>query len=98
MADEDRSFAPKTVQANRARTQGLGVGQEEMNLQRDPDRETFATDPQRTEPFDQSLDPTTNSDRPMAADFSGQEPGDVRADDDGTARGPVATALDDRNR
>ncbi|MDB5447459.1 MAG: hypothetical protein JWQ97_2776 [Phenylobacterium sp.] len=56
MADEDRSFAPNTVQANRARTQGLGVGQREMDLQRDPGREEHAIDPERTEPFDTHLE------------------------------------------
>jgi hypothetical protein len=56
MADEDRSFAPNTVQANRARTQGLGVGQKELDLQRDPSREEHAIDPHRTEPFDTRLE------------------------------------------
>lgn len=48
---ENRSFNPTTPQANRAAEQGLGVGRKEMNAQRDPGRESFATDPQRTEPF-----------------------------------------------
>lgn len=97
MAEEDRTFSPSTVQANRARTQGLGVGQEEIDRQLDPDRDTYATDPQRTEPFDQSLDPTTNSDRPSQADFSGQEPGDVRDSKTATRSGPESSPLDDRN-
>lgn len=86
MADEDRSFAPSTVSSNRAQTQGLGVGQEEMDKQQAPDGQAQATDPQRTEPFDQSLDPTTNADRPAQADFAGQEP------EDANRRPPAATS------
>lgn len=51
MADEDRTFQPRQAEVNRARQQGLGVGQSEMDLQRDPGREQAATDPERTEPF-----------------------------------------------
>jgi hypothetical protein len=51
MADEDRTFQPRQAEVNRARQQGLGVGQTEMDLQRDPDRNLSATDPERTEPF-----------------------------------------------
>lgn len=51
MADEDRTFQPRQAEVNRARQQGLGVGQTEMDLQRDPGREASATDPERTEPF-----------------------------------------------
>jgi len=37
MADpEDRSFDPSTPEANRARQQGLGVGQRELEAQGDP--------------------------------------------------------------
>lgn len=96
MPEEDRSFAPSTVQANRARAQGLGVGQEELNAQKDEDRNIHAADPERTEPYDQSLPRTTNADRPGEADFSGQEPGD--ADEEQTATtAPQESALDDRN-
>jgi hypothetical protein len=52
MADEDRTFLPTEAQANRARQQGLGVGQKEMDAQRDPSREQHATVPDRTEAFD----------------------------------------------
>jgi hypothetical protein len=79
MANEKRGSAPDAVSANRAQTQGLGVGQEELSAQRVADQELHAIDPQRTEPFDQSLERTTNADRPSEADFSGQEPDDVRA-------------------
>lgn len=89
MADqEDRSFQPNTVSSNRGQMQGLGAGREEMDKQQAPDRGTHATSPQRTEPFDQSLDPTTNADRPSQADFSGQEPGEA----DGADRAPSASA------
>jgi hypothetical protein len=94
MADEDRSFAPSSVQTNRAEHQGLGVGQRELNAQRGADRNTFATDPERTEPFDETLDPTTNADRPSQADFSGQDVG--RPEMRPRAEQPGA-GLDDRN-
>lgn len=39
MADEeDRTFQPNQQQATRTRTQGAGVGQKEMDLQRDANR------------------------------------------------------------
>jgi hypothetical protein len=38
MADEDRSFDPTTTETNRGREQGLGVGQRELDAQRDPDQ------------------------------------------------------------
>jgi hypothetical protein len=76
--EEERTFAPNTVSSNRGQMQGLGAGRREMDAQQAPDRQQQAMDPQRTEPFDQSLDPTTNADRPSEADFSGQEPGDAQ--------------------
>jgi hypothetical protein len=36
MADQDRTFSPTEVEANRAAQQGLGVGQRELDAQRDP--------------------------------------------------------------
>ena len=69
MADEkDRSFTTGTSQANRARMQGLGVGQEEMDAQRDPNRFQTATNP-RDPALEGDLDGATNSDRPTQADF-----------------------------
>lgn len=80
MADEeDRSSAQRTVSANRAQSQGLGLGQRELNSQRVANPDLIATDPGRPEPFDESLDRTTNADRPAQADFSGQEPGEVQS-------------------
>jgi hypothetical protein len=38
VADEDRTFDPSQTEANRGREQGLGVGQRELNRQRDPDQ------------------------------------------------------------
>ena len=38
MADEDRTFSPSQTGASRTREQGNGVGQREMDLQRDPNR------------------------------------------------------------
>ncbi|HSV04775.1 MAG TPA: hypothetical protein VLI41_16385 [Phenylobacterium sp.] len=63
MAEDDRTFRTSTPAANRAERQGLGVGQKEMNAQRAPNRDQHATDPQRLEPFDQSLEPTPGDDR-----------------------------------
>jgi hypothetical protein len=97
MADENRSFAPTTVSANRGQMQGLGVGQEEIDKQLSPDRGAYATDPQRTEPFDESLDPTTNADRPSQADFSGQDVGGPETRGDSQAPAEPGAALDDRN-
>lgn len=68
MADEDRSFTPTPTEANRARQQGGGVGQEEMDLQRDPNRFQTATNPQQRS-FEGDLDGATNADRPSQADF-----------------------------
>lgn len=69
MADEDRSFSPNTVGANRTQMQGGGVGQEEMNLQRAPNRGQSATEPDRLTPFDTELEAGTGDDlgRPMGA-------------------------------
>lgn len=78
MADEKRSSTQDAISANRAQAQGQGVGQKQLNAQRVADQDLHAIDPQRPEPFDQSLDRTTNADRPSEADFSGQEPGDIR--------------------
>jgi hypothetical protein len=107
MADNDRSFAPNTVSSNRAQMQGLGVGQQELNKQRVANPDLYATDPERTEPFDESLDPTTNADRPSQADFAGQDVGPAEPPRKAKAAGKKASgerarapgaALDDRNR
>jgi hypothetical protein len=53
MADQDRTFSTSTVEANRAAQQGLGVGQRELDAERDPGEDlSAATDPERTEAFD----------------------------------------------
>jgi hypothetical protein len=82
MADnEDRTFAPNEAQTNRARTQGLGVGQQEMDLQRDPNRFQSATNP-RDPTLGGDLDDATNADRPSQADFGdGSTDGEDAADD-----------------
>jgi hypothetical protein len=36
MAEQDRSFSTNEVEANRAARQGLGVGQREIDAERDP--------------------------------------------------------------
>ena len=50
MANERPTFDPTQAQANRARSQGLGVGQREMDLQGDPTRDQHATDPREPLP------------------------------------------------
>jgi hypothetical protein len=79
MADEDRTFTPSTVSANRTQMQGGGVGQEEMNLQRSPNRGQGATEPDRTEGWDN--DPAG--------------PGGEARDDAGEARSFEATGEDE---
>jgi hypothetical protein len=37
-AASDRTYDPSQAEVNRGNRQGLGVGQTELNLQRDPDR------------------------------------------------------------
>ncbi len=37
-AASDRTFNPSLQQVNRSREQGLGIGEQEMDTQRDPDR------------------------------------------------------------
>ena len=51
MAEDPRTYQPSTVQSNRAAMQGNGVGQKDMDMQQQPNREEHATSPQRTEPF-----------------------------------------------
>ncbi|WP_374468084.1 hypothetical protein [Phenylobacterium sp.] len=52
MAEDPRTYQPSTTSVNRARMQGGGVGQQDMDMQQDPDRGTHATEPQRTEGWD----------------------------------------------
>ncbi|HYG28087.1 MAG TPA: hypothetical protein VD906_14440 [Caulobacteraceae bacterium] len=86
MADEqDRSFTTGTPQANRARMQGLGVGQEEMDAQRDPSRFQTATNPEERS-FDGDLEGATNADRPAQADFGDDEQAAANQNDDGGER------------
>lgn len=69
MADEERTFQPGPVEANRTRMQGGGVGQSEMDAQGDPTRGTSATAADRTEPFDTEQGFNQSGDRPSTADF-----------------------------
>lgn len=75
MAQEDRTFDPSRAATNRARMQGNGVGQTEMNQQRDPNRYQTATDPERTEAFDTDLEAAGGGDRgaPQAGRRQGGE-------------------------
>ena len=38
MADQDNTFDPSQTEVNRGREQGLGMGQRELDRQRDPDQ------------------------------------------------------------
>lgn len=70
MADEDRTFSPSTVSSNRTQMQGNGVGQEEMNRQRAPNRFQTATEEDRTEGWDN--DPAgTDAGAPASAGSDG---------------------------
>jgi hypothetical protein len=65
MADpNDRTFSTDAARANRAREQGLGQGQREMDAGRDPSRFQTATAPEQRA-FDRSLDtpPADGQDR-----------------------------------
>jgi hypothetical protein len=48
MAEDDRTFHTSTPEANRAETQGLGVGQRELDAQRSPG--------ESSEPVDEGLE------------------------------------------
>jgi hypothetical protein len=52
MAEDPRTYQPSTPQVNRARMQGGGVGQKDLDLQQDPDRSQHATSPERPEGWD----------------------------------------------
>ena len=84
MAEDDRTFRTSTPAANRAEMQGLGVGQKELNAQRSPNRSEYATDPDRTEPFDTELQVGPRGERP---DRPAAAPAEDRALDDRDAAG-----------
>ena len=109
MAEDDRTFRTSTPAANRGQMQGLGVGRKEMDAQQNASRDEYATDPQRTEPFDQSLQPPSGddlghefSDRgaadPSQGPGDGAQPrGEVRGPDEGRTFAEPSANLDDRN-
>jgi hypothetical protein len=66
--EQDRTASTDEVQANRGRGQGLGVGQREMDAQRDPNRLQTATNPEQRS-FEGDAEQATNPDRPSQADF-----------------------------
>jgi hypothetical protein len=87
MAEDPRTYMPTTPQVNRARTQGLGVGQKDLNLQRDPDRNEYATDPERLEPFvePETADETRDDDTQDSGEdrsFAGDDRDAAGTDDD----------------
>jgi hypothetical protein len=96
MADEqDRTFSPSQTETNRGRSQGLGVGQQEMNQQRDPNRFQTATNPEQRS-FDGDLDDATNADRPTQADFGdGSTDGEDAGQGSGEAPSRNAMGIND---
>lgn len=85
MADpNERTFSTDPAQANRAREQGLGQGQREMDAGRDPSRFQTATNPEQRS-FDGDLEAPTNADRPAQADF-GETPAEGGEAREGEAR------------
>lgn len=68
MAGPNERTSTSAADANRARMQGLGSGQREMDAGRDPSRTQDATAKEQRS-FDRSLDGATNADRPAEADF-----------------------------
>lgn len=88
MADEDRTFSTSTVSSNRTQMQGNGVGQEELNRQRAPNRLQTATEEDRTEGWDN--DPA-GIDAGAPASAAGDELDEERsfeASDDDAPSGP----------
>jgi hypothetical protein len=77
MADEPRTYSPSKVEATRARMQGLGAGQSDMDQQQDPSRERIATAADRPEPFDTEAGFSQSGDPPQTADF-GEETTEAR--------------------
>jgi hypothetical protein len=91
MADkQDRTPSPSDAETNRGRTQGLGVGQQEMNQQRDPDRFHTATNPEQRS-FEGDIEAPTNGDLPEA-DFGD---GPVDGEDTGAMPGRDAAGRGD---
>jgi hypothetical protein len=57
MPQDPQHYSPTVQEANRAREQGLGVGQRDLDTQRDPSRDETATAPDRLEPFETDRQP-----------------------------------------
>lgn len=94
MADQSKdTFSTDAAAANRARMQGGGVGQHEMDAQRDPSRFETATNPEQRS-FQGDLDEATNGDRPQQADFgdASTDGDDAAADDEDAEDEPGAAA------
>ena len=80
MVDEPRSFAPDTAAANQTRQQGGGVGQREMDAQRDPDRAADPTTPQPPAPAGEDDGATAGRDRGRFPERNAAGLDDVRGD------------------
>jgi hypothetical protein len=66
--DEPRTFSPTPTGATRAREQGLGVGQQELDSQGDPGGDGGPIAPDRTEPFRTESGPDAPADRDGISD------------------------------
>jgi len=95
MPDErNRTVSTDQVQANRGRQQGLGAGQREMDVQRDPSRSQTATNPEQRS-FGDDADRATNADHPSQADFGDSDIAQDRASAEGGPPLRNAAGLDD---
>jgi hypothetical protein len=83
------TFSTSPAAANRARQQGLGEGQRELDAGRDPSRRQAATNPEQRS-FEGDIEAPAGADRPGAADFSGKAGADAQPE-------APTSGLDDRN-
>lgn len=80
MADDKQRFDPDTSAANQTRQQGGGVGQREMDAQRDPDRAADPTAPMKPTPAGEDDGATAGPDRGRFPERNAAGRGDVRGD------------------
>jgi len=60
----DETYDPSTVEVNRGRLQGLGVGQKDLDYQRDPTEAASAEEYGRADDEGRTFDPGRRTDRP----------------------------------
>ena len=73
--DEAPQFETDTVQADRAREQGLGMGERELNAQRDPGGVSTANEDQEQQPqMEADQDEIVDEDTAVQGDDQEQQP------------------------